>query len=138
MLTICKPLVMMENKVYSEKKQPKHVSLYLQSLLNFIGFLREQCYPKPPLSLLSSKRSFNCQEKTSSERKTAKHRNIQCWKYQCTAKFTFKYDRTRWPKPSHQHIRFCHAVNKLRPVQFVKFPTRRKIGKDLCPVNEEK
>ena len=30
------------------------------------------------------------------------------------------------------------SVNKLCPVQFVKCPTKRKIWKDICPLNKEK
>ena len=30
------------------------------------------------------------------------------------------------------------SVNKLCPIQFVKCPTKRKIWKDICPLNKEK
>ena len=52
------------------------------------------------------------------------------------------YDRTRWPNMSPAHLEVSSSkvlsVNKLCPVQFVKCPTKRKIWKDICPLNKEK
>ena len=52
------------------------------------------------------------------------------------------YDRTWWPNMSPAHLEFSSSkvlsVNKLCPVQFFKCPTKRKIWKDICPLNKEK